>query len=175
MLGSSSLDFVAFALENRSVLAAVLVRFGLLSFEPPVRPEDLADAQLLQAAAQRCFVAAAQGGGQLPPRDLATVNSYAADEPPVVALRADGSATRSAADPVRAALAAIARDVVETIARNASSLRTCQGAGCARPFLDSSRAGLRRWCSMSRCGNRVKVAAFRRRSQNSPEVPFAGS
>ena len=30
-------------------------------------------------------------------------------------------------------------------------------------FLDTSRAGRRRWCSMATCGNRQKVAAYRRR------------
>jgi len=31
-------------------------------------------------------------------------------------------------------------------------------------FHDESRTATRRWCSMSRCGNRAKVRAFRARS-----------
>ncbi|WP_235492647.1 MULTISPECIES: CGNR zinc finger domain-containing protein [unclassified Leifsonia] len=28
-------------------------------------------------------------------------------------------------------------------------------------YVDTSRAGTRRWCSMQRCGNRAKVRKFR--------------
>lgn len=39
---------------------------------------------------------------------------------------------------------------------------------CALHFLDTSRKGTRRWCSMLLCGNRLKVAAYaaRKRSSN---------
>lgn len=38
-------------------------------------------------------------------------------------------------------------------------LRRCDGAGCVLWFLDTSRNGRRRWCSMAGCGNRAKVKA----------------
>jgi predicted RNA-binding Zn ribbon-like protein len=46
-----------------------------------------------------------------------------------------------------------------------SRLRRCSGAehGCAWLFLDTSRGGTRRWCSMQGCGNRAKVRAHYRR------------
>jgi len=61
-------------------------------------------------------------------------------------------------------LAAIARSAAELIAEGATSrLRICSNPGCGLFFYDTSRTRRRRWCSMSRCGNRHKVAAFSRR------------
>ncbi len=42
-------------------------------------------------------------------------------------------------------------------------LRTCASPDCAQWFVDTSKGGRRRWCSMSRCGNRAKAARFRER------------
>jgi predicted RNA-binding Zn ribbon-like protein len=42
-------------------------------------------------------------------------------------------------------------------------IRQCEGEGCAILFLDTSRSGGRRWCSMAGCGNRAKARAFRTR------------
>jgi predicted RNA-binding Zn ribbon-like protein len=36
-------------------------------------------------------------------------------------------------------------------------LRICAGDECGWLFLDSSKAGRRRWCSMADCGNRAKA------------------
>ncbi|MFC4048807.1 CGNR zinc finger domain-containing protein [Actinomadura syzygii] len=38
-------------------------------------------------------------------------------------------------------------------------LRRCAGDGCILWFLDTSRNGRRRWCSMTACGNRAKARA----------------
>jgi predicted RNA-binding Zn ribbon-like protein len=41
-------------------------------------------------------------------------------------------------------------------------LRECPGAdGCGWLFLDTSKSGTRRWCSMKVCGNRAKVRRYR--------------
>jgi predicted RNA-binding Zn ribbon-like protein len=42
-------------------------------------------------------------------------------------------------------------------------LRVCDGAGCGWFFFDRSKAGRRRWCNMTACGNRVKVRSYRAR------------
>jgi hypothetical protein len=61
-------------------------------------------------------------------------------------------------------LAAIARSAAELIAEGTSArLRVCSNPSCGLFFYDNSRTRRRRWCSMSRCGNRHKVAAFSRR------------
>jgi predicted RNA-binding Zn ribbon-like protein len=61
-------------------------------------------------------------------------------------------------------LAAIARSAAELIAEGASArLGVCSNPDCGLFFYDTSRTRRRRWCSMSRCGNRHKVRAFSRR------------
>jgi predicted RNA-binding Zn ribbon-like protein len=63
-------------------------------------------------------------------------------------------------------LTSIARDAVSLLGGQMSErIRQCDGETCALLFLDTSRAGDRRWCSMSGCGNRAKVAEFRRRQR----------
>jgi predicted RNA-binding Zn ribbon-like protein len=42
-------------------------------------------------------------------------------------------------------------------------LRKCES--CIVHFLDTSKKGSRRWCSMNICGNKIKVAAYQRRKR----------
>jgi predicted RNA-binding Zn ribbon-like protein len=42
-----------------------------------------------------------------------------------------------------------------------SRLRQCEA--CVLHFLDTSKKGSRRWCSMNICGNKLKVAAYQQR------------
>lgn len=44
-------------------------------------------------------------------------------------------------------------------------LKTCAGEGCRSVFYDRSKNHSGRWCSMSRCGNRAKVRAWRERQR----------
>jgi predicted RNA-binding Zn ribbon-like protein len=61
-------------------------------------------------------------------------------------------------------LAAIARSAAELTSEGSSArLRICSNPSCGLFFYDNSRTRRRRWCSMSLCGNRHKVAAFSRR------------
>jgi predicted RNA-binding Zn ribbon-like protein len=45
-----------------------------------------------------------------------------------------------------------------------SRIRKCES--CDIHFFDTSKKGSRRWCSMNICGNKLKVAAYRRRKRN---------
>lgn len=61
-------------------------------------------------------------------------------------------------------LAAVARSAAEIIAEGPRArLRRCANPKCGLFFYDTSRTHRRRWCSMTVCGNRHKVAAFARR------------
>jgi|SRR5215469_12733230 len=61
-------------------------------------------------------------------------------------------------------LAAVARSAAEIIAEGSQArLRICANPHCGLFFYDTSRTHQRRWCSMTVCGNRHKVAAFARR------------
>jgi predicted RNA-binding Zn ribbon-like protein len=44
-------------------------------------------------------------------------------------------------------------------------VRKCESAECSLMFYDRTKSHKRRWCSMALCGNRHKVAEFRKRSQ----------
>jgi predicted RNA-binding Zn ribbon-like protein len=62
-----------------------------------------------------------------------------------------------------AALSTIARDAIALFAgAEARLIRQCANPECLLLFVDASRPGKRRWCSMERCGNRAKVAHYRR-------------
>ncbi len=45
-------------------------------------------------------------------------------------------------------------------------VRRCEDAECVLWFYDRTKSHHRRWCSMATCGNRHKVAAFRKRQQS---------
>jgi predicted RNA-binding Zn ribbon-like protein len=160
--GSTSLEFAACALDDEGALAESLLKLDVLSIAPAVRPGELHDARTLRDTLRRLFAAAAQSG-PLDRRDVETLNSYAADEPPIVALTPGGTLFRAANDPVRCALAALARDAAAVIGRCGRDLRQCER--CGDVFLDRSRGRRRRWCSMQRCGNRTKVALYRARQR----------
>lgn len=157
--GSVSLNFAA----TPAPLSRALVELGVLSTEPATTDAERAEAAILREAAQRAFSAAADGRNP-DARDVATLNSYADDEPPRIVLQASGQVTRTSPAPIRAAFAALARDAIDTIGRRRADLRRCEGAGCGAVFIDESRGRRRRWCSMARCGNRAKAAAFRSRT-----------
>ena len=66
---------------------------------------------------------------------------------------------------VRAAIqAGLDRDAVRTMSRpTRDRVRKCAAENCYLLYLDTSRPGRRRWCSMQRCGNRHKVSEHRQR------------
>ena len=55
---------------------------------------------------------------------------------------------------------AVAELLAET---DGSRIRKCES--CVVHFFDTSKKGSRRWCSMSICGNKLKVAAYQRRKR----------
>ena len=127
---------------------------------------ELLDARSLRDALARLAVAAVDG--HAPDADAVdTLNLFAAlpDVPPAL----PGGRRRAGAARLRTAqaLASVARDGVATFtasgfdAGEGSRLRRCQNEACGLVFVDDSRAGSRRWCSMQRCGNRAKVRAWR--------------
>ncbi|MEU0213180.1 CGNR zinc finger domain-containing protein, partial [Streptomyces canus] len=50
-------------------------------------------------------------------------------------------------------------------------VRVCGADECALRFVDRSPARNRRWCSMSRCGNRTKVRLHQARARRSEDTP----
>jgi predicted RNA-binding Zn ribbon-like protein len=126
---------------------------------------ELTDARMLRAGVARLAVATASAEARSGD-DIDIVNLFAAtpDIPPVLAGGArQAGRTRPTATQ---ALATIARDAVRLFGPDAGGrIRVCSAPDCAYIYLDTSRAGTRRWCSMQRCGNRAKVRAHRARAR----------
>ena len=68
--------------------------------------------------------------------------------------------------PVKACLAVIAQDAITLLGgEERDHLRKCDSASCQMLFVDTSPSNRRRWCAMSICGNRRKVAMHRQRKR----------
>jgi predicted RNA-binding Zn ribbon-like protein len=137
---------------------------GLLLGTPPLPADedDLAAMRELRDTITRMAYGLAVG--TLPLRDDVDVLNRAAAAPPLVrALHPEGG-TRLVAPTAAAALATLARDAVDLFGgRYAHRIRVCAAEDCGLLFVDASRPGRRRWCSMERCGNLAKVRGHRAR------------
>jgi predicted RNA-binding Zn ribbon-like protein len=124
---------------------------------------EVADVRGLRDALLR-VVTAHTHGEPLPSRDLEVLNAAAARPAMAPAIAPDGR-RRWAGRPTGTQLAAtVARDAVELLTGPfAHRIRTCAAEDCHLVYVDTSRPGRRRWCSMEHCGNRHKVRASRAR------------
>lgn len=125
---------------------------------------EFRDAEMLRVAIGR-LARQASRGETLAPDDVDVVNLFAAtpDIPPVLA-GGGRQAGRTFARPHQA-LGTVARDAVRLFGPDADGrIRECSADDCRLVYLDTSRSGNRRWCSMQRCGNRAKVRAHRARA-----------
>jgi predicted RNA-binding Zn ribbon-like protein len=90
------------------------------------------------------------------------INDAAASPVPAPGLQPTGRLRWHADDPVAATLALVARDALDLATSGAAArIRECAGGDCQALFLDHSRPGVRRWCSMGTCGNRAKKDVLR--------------
>ncbi len=60
-------------------------------------------------------------------------------------------------------------DALAIVREGFERVRLCAAEDCAMIYLDASRNGSRRWCSMDRCGSRAKAHAYyeRKRAERS--------
>ncbi len=142
-------------------LARWLVSAGMTAAVPDASAQDLAAARSLREA---IYVLAGQRGGTAAESARETLNALAAGEPAVPQLRGDG--TLGLTGSAGALVVTLAREAVQLFGSDAAGLiRQCESPTCTLYFIDASRKGGRRWCSMSACGNNAKVAGFRRRQR----------
>ena len=96
--------------------------------------------------------------------DVAGLNAWAARPALAPQLVPSGALAWTGDGTMEEVLALIGRDAVELLASPARErLRMCSDPYCGALFVDFSRPGNRRWCSMSTCGNRAKKRALRAR------------
>jgi predicted RNA-binding Zn ribbon-like protein len=169
-LGHVTLDFLATLggragsrIERLAVprdLSRWIAEAGIAA-APCASSELLDGARALREAIRR-LLDCAREGGRPSASDLRLVNEWARS--PVAAPQIGPDLVRVSVgpDPVTGALAHIARESVEFVTGpEPARVRTC--AGCTLLFIDRSRPGTRRWCSMERCGNRNKTAHYRQK------------
>jgi predicted RNA-binding Zn ribbon-like protein len=138
-----------------------LAAAGLARHDLAPTAEELRGARELREALYRLALASARGQG-FADADREVLNRWAAEAAPAPQLAPQGITWTGTG--VRPALAVVARDGVELLGGPlARRVRECAGDGCALLFVDTSRSAKRRWCSMSACGGKAKVAEFRRR------------
>jgi predicted RNA-binding Zn ribbon-like protein len=136
---------------------------GLTPADPPCTTADLVAARELREAVYRLMLGRLSSSPAVE-EDLATVNRWAAHPPPVTSLRVtpDGLRAQPVSPTVPSLLGLIAADAVAVLGGgDAARLRECANPECSLLFLDTSRAGARRWCSMSACGSRDKMQRYR--------------
>lgn len=105
---------------------------------------------------------------RVPEGDRAVLNELAAAPCLIPRLLPGPTKTWVGVQGMRSLLSSVARDAIDVLGGpRAARLKRCEGSRCSLLFVDTSRSGRRRWCSMDRCGNRAKAAAHRRRRKES--------
>jgi predicted RNA-binding Zn ribbon-like protein len=143
---------------------------GVVPDGPPVlvTPAQRRRLIVLREAASR-LVHSAMAGGELAGPDLELLNVTASRPgyaPQLPGPAAGAGLTWTAAHPFEAAMSELARDVITLLGSPlAARIKECAHPDCSRLFVDESQSGARRWCSMDRCGNLAKIAAYRRRAR----------
>ena len=126
---------------------------------PP--PREFEQALALRESIYRLFDGQAQGRGPAP-RDLETLNQALARAPARTTLKRGKDGYQWEVDArsgtALALLAPVLWSAGDLLAGpRLDRVRRCANPECGWLFLDDSRAGKRRWCSMSSCGNRAKA------------------
>ena len=146
-------DLVAWAERSRLSPTPALV----------VSASEVGRARQLRDALFR--TALARTAGERPAAvDVDTVNEAAARRPLAPAIGPEGERRWAGPATGTRLLATVARDAVELLTGPlAHRVRTCAAEDCALLYVDTSRPGSRRWCSMEHCGNRHKLRTLRAR------------
>jgi predicted RNA-binding Zn ribbon-like protein len=113
-------------------------------------------------------VLAWERGGAVHRTTIDELNRLMAEHPMRTRLKASGSASSTElwfeAHQPEDLLAPLAHSAATLFAHaDRNRVRKCDQ--CVLQFLDTSKKGTRRWCSMQLCGNRLKVAAYAARQR----------
>jgi predicted RNA-binding Zn ribbon-like protein len=117
----------------------------------------LTDAIRLRETIHRCFAATA-AGHEPDETDLAALNAALASAPARRQVRPGGWEVEAPEPSVGLLLAPVLWSAADLlVGRQLPRVRQCANPACGWLFLDDSKSGNRRWCSMSACGNRAKA------------------
>ena len=137
--------------------------------DPKAAARFFDDAMALRAALYRIFYAT-ESGCNVEAADLTLLNDWRARSSRHCKIRQEGGVFRrgcSEEAPAQERAMRIIVDAAEDLLLNGrlDRLRSCGGENCEWMFLDLSKSGRRRWCSMATCGNDHKVKQYRKRKK----------
>ncbi|NUR98201.1 MAG: hypothetical protein HOV67_23465 [Kribbellaceae bacterium] len=128
---------------------------GLIREAPVIAPAVREMAIELREALYRLF------SGTSTAADVGVVNRWSSRRLPGPRLTPDlglEPASLEATD----LLSTLARDAIDLLTGPyAGRIRVCASDDCSLLFVDTSRPGQRRWCSMNTCGARAKMTTYR--------------
>jgi predicted RNA-binding Zn ribbon-like protein len=151
-------DLLGWAAAKERLPAALTEHFRVLWRDRP----DMADTGFRDAVALRetlfgCF-AATSAGRSPSDEDMAVLNAALAIAPPRQRLRRGGWEVEIPEPSAIALLAPTLWSAADLlVGTRLQRVRQCRNPDCGWLFLDDSKSGNRRWCSMSACGNRAKA------------------
>lgn len=142
-------------------VAPELVRACRAAWQPNQAGTRLTEAIVLREAIYRLFTATA-ANSRLPEPDLAALNEALRAGPPRSHLSVAETQCRWQIDAPKVTLATLLAPVVWSAGDLLAGpylarVRACANERCHQLFLDDSKSGNRRWCTMNSCGNRAKA------------------
>jgi len=130
----------------------------------PVDVVLLEEAVALRTAIRKLVIAATVEKAEAPEASRQLLNRVLETGAAYSVLERDYTARTEIVSEKPSPLLPIANAALDLLTRQDLSLvRSCAGATCILLFLDTTKNKQRRWCRMSACGNREKVAAHYRR------------
>ena len=161
-------DLVAWSEAAGLVSGDEAAEFARAAARHPVGADSaFAQAIALREAIYRVFAAVA-AEAESPADDLATVNAAIAEAMARARLVPAGGHFHWEWEREPSALGGLLRPVAWSAAELLTAeelhrVHECAGPDCGWLFLDMSKNGSRRWCSMETCGNRAKARRHRER------------
>jgi predicted RNA-binding Zn ribbon-like protein len=156
-------------LTNPEQLRAWLVAHGLLADGTPVTEGDFRRVLLLREALRSLL--RANNETEMLASQVEVLNHLASNAPLTVRFHHDGLPTLepdiAGVDGTLACLVGI----VFTAMTNGTwgRLKACRNDRCQKAFYDTSKNRSGAWCSMARCGSRLKASAYRHRRTAHPQ------
>jgi predicted RNA-binding Zn ribbon-like protein len=122
---------------------------------------------LVEARAAIRAVVTAAGSGAIPADASHALNAVLSHGRARRELGPDGRPAQlvESDDPAWRPAVLAAYDLLDLLDERADRIRQCEHDRCVLWFLDTSRNGTRRWCSMATCGNRAKAERHYRRTR----------
>ncbi len=146
-------------LDSCESLAGWYVRTGLVDDPPSVSPADLDAVRALRDGLRAALIAGdAAALARIAEGWLGTApGCLEVDSATLEPRFAPGDAGP------RCLMVAAVLDALALAREYPGRVRECASSECGAVYVDTSRNGSRRWCSMERCGARAKAAAYYRR------------